>query len=458
MAASDTIAAMRQLLGAAATTEWIEQDTIQVRIARSLDFSVLRELSEAGVALTLPAALQTAFDRSVTAIGEVCRDDIIKLKFSLTLEGFVAARSLEDLLLLPEAFTREPAAYALFGNKTAGADLTITAHVKGEPLDAAPDAIVGYHEAINLWRLLEARADHSEEGTGALLFFGVRRTQIHCGFKLTELPPRGAIGEVEAFLQDRDRGATRLQIFQAELSDFLRDCHPRECFARLLQGCDRFARRLREGLAIYLSEHSPQKLADEAKASALTLSEKLEKVISGLETKSLTIPVALILAAKDVAPGSGFTPLNLAIVGASLLFAVTMTFVHLSQLSLLDGLRQTIAATRADYRRKGLEEKNPVLAVQFGGLETRCSRANAGSWVVCVASWMPLTLCLLALWLWKPAIKPESEAQTGTKAISVTTTSNTLPQIIPIKPPAPPSVSFTVPVQVDQESREPVLR
>ncbi|MFA6286107.1 MAG: hypothetical protein WC661_01885 [Opitutaceae bacterium] len=423
MAGSSTIAALRQLLTAAKTSNWQEHDTVEMVLSHPIGFSPLRELSEAGVTVTLPDALQVAFDRHTTDTGEVGIDEKIKLKFSLTLEGFVAAQSLEDLLRLPEACTREPAVYALFGNKTADADFTYTAHIKGASLDSATDAIAGYHQTIDLWCLLEQRSDHIEEGTGALLFFGVRRTEIQSGFKLVDLPPRDTVKEIEAFVADEDRRATRLQIFKAELSDFLRDCSPRESFTHLLLGCDRFARRLREGLAIYLSEHSPQKLADEAKASALTLSEKLEKVISGLETKSLTIPVALILAVKDVSPGTGFTVLNLAIAAAALLFAVTMTFVHISQLTLLDVLRDTTSATRADYRRKGLEEKNPVLAIQFGGLETRCSRARVGSWIVCITSWTPLLLCVLAVWFWKPPLEhapqsAETNRHTPTSAIA----------------------------------------
>lgn len=421
MAGSSTIAALRQLLTAAKTSNWLDHDTVEMVLGHSISFSPLRELSEAGVTVTLPDALQVAFDRNTTGVGEVDIDEKIKLKFSLTLEGFVAAQSLEHLLRLPEACMREPAAYALFGNKTADTDFTYTARIKGEPLDSATDTIAGYHQTIHLWQLLEQRSDHIEDSTGALLFFGVRRTEIQSGFELVDLPPRDTIKEIEAFVADEDRRATRLQIFKAELSDFLRDCSPRESFGHLLLGCDRFARRLREGLAIYLSEHSPQKLADDAKASALTLSEKLEKVISGLETKSLTIPVALILAVKDVAPGTGLTVLNLAIAAAALLFAVTMTFVHISQLALLDVLRDTTSATRADYRRKGLEDKNPVLAIQFGGLEARCARARVGSWIVCVTSWTPLLLCLLAMWFWKPTHEyaPQS-AETNHHAAALT--------------------------------------
>jgi hypothetical protein len=394
-----TIAALRQLLSAAATAEWIEHDTVSLSLASPLDFAPLRELSEAGVAVILSDALQASYDRYPTAFGNVGMGEVIRLKFPLTLEGFIATRSLEHLLSLPEACIREPAAYALFDNKALGAKLACTTHIKGADLTDANDSIVGYHQAINLWNLLEKLADHVEADTGSLLFFGVRRTEIRPGFTLSEFPPRDAIQKIEAFVSDSDRRETRLQIFQAALSDFLRDQLPQESFGYLLHGCDRFARRLREGLAIYLSEHSPQKLADEAKSAALSLSEKLEKVITGIETKSLTIPVALILAVKDVDHEAGLTPLNLAVIVASLLFAVTMILVHRSQLSLLGGLLETITITRDDYGRKGLETKNPILATHYGSLETRCYRARTGSWIVCFASWTPLLLSIFAMCL-----------------------------------------------------------
>jgi hypothetical protein len=180
-----------------------------------------------------------------------------------------------------------------------------------------------------LWNILQ---DHAEvEVENSLLFFGIRRTEIAPGFTLDDLKEEIAAEAVRTFIQDTEGKKTRQTIFSSVLSEFLRDQKPGNAFPYLLRNSDMFDRRLKEGLAIYLAEHSPEKLAEQAREEALGFSEKLEKIIGGLETKSLSIPAAVLLAVKEVGPGAGWTVINIIIAASAVTYGITMWAVDHSQ-------------------------------------------------------------------------------------------------------------------------------
>lgn len=393
MESKNVIAGLRQLWAASESRCWNGQTTLNVVLTRPVAFELLRDLSAADLIATCDdPAVQRALDTNRS--GEAAARANITLHVPRTVDRLVVAEDLKDLLSLPRAQTQEPAAYVLVATRSNGAFFE---HTCGDDLTAAPPDVRRYHDAIRLWRILEQRAQHHDSATGSLLFFGIRRTEVSPGFSIADLTDDVSTQQIEDFVNNEDGKATRAEIFASALSEFLRDHGAATCFTALLRGSSRFARRLNEGLAIYLAEHSPEKLAEEARTAGLGLSEKLEKIISGLETKSLSIPVALLLAVKDVEQGGGFTAINAVIVAAALTYGATMTLVDQSQRALLSLLKTTIAATEKDLMSKGLSETNPVLKTTYQTLKNRCAAATKGSLLMCFASWTPLVCVITAV-------------------------------------------------------------
>jgi len=164
-------------------------------------------------------------------------------------------------------------------------------------LSKAPPLVKRYHDALKLWQAFESQAEHAVQATHHLLFFGIRKTEIAPRFSIKDLEDADiALPEISEFITNTDRKETRKEIFHSVLSEFLQYQDVDRAFSYLLRQSTMFARKLKEGLAIYLSEHSPEKLAQEARAKYLELVDKLEKIISGMEAKSLTIPAAVLLA------------------------------------------------------------------------------------------------------------------------------------------------------------------
>ncbi|MGC4074917.1 MAG: hypothetical protein QM760_20945 [Nibricoccus sp.] len=446
MAAREVIDAFQSLWQAAASVTWVNHSELRINLAQSVDFSALRILEKGDLFPKFrESELQQRYDAETQGIAS---NTEISYTTPRTLDGIVVIESIGKLLGIEGAQTREPAAYILIGSREKNA---LFHHIRGESLSLATPLIQRYHDAVSLWQLLRAHAQHEEESTGSLLFFNLRRTEVQPGFDASDLEQDILVRDIDGFLSNSDRAETRTEIFASVLSEFLRDHKPAAAFRAILRDSVRFARRLKEGLAIYLSEHSPQKLAEEAKASAIGLSEKLEKLIGGLETKSLSIPVAVLLAVKDIAPGGGFTALNSIVAASALTYAITMTLVHQSQSALLGLLRCTIETTESDYKSKGLDANNPVLTSTYGALKSRTSGAQSGSYLMCVFSWAPLICVLGVMLLGTP--KPE----TFTKEATQSTPANTpkTPNQTPAQPAPMPAIRFNLPAPTNQPSGAP---
>lgn len=404
MSASETITALRQLWDSSSVPEWTGTDQLRLKVAvLPVPFALLRNLSVGDVHASLASdSLQLSLDSG--AEGQVPVGEQVRLRVPRILGHLVVASGLKDLLGIAGAQTSEPVAYVLCGKDAPDGWFS---HVSGGPLENPTQAIQQYHQAVRLWGVLTNQAQHTDMTTGALLFFGLRRTEIVPGFELDDLSDEIAIAEIERFVGDTDRQKTRAEIFSAVLSEFLRDQKSEAAFRWVLRGSKLFARRLKEGLAIYLAEHSPEKLAEKARDAALGLSEKLEKIISGLEAKSLSVPAAVLLAVKEVEQGAGWTLLNGIIVVSALSYAATMTLVHRSQVALLNQVSVNLQSTKKELTDKGLDAKNPVLTGAFASLETRCLGAWRGSWLMCIFSWVPIVCVLVSMWLGTP--KPSAQ-------------------------------------------------
>ncbi len=385
MALPETLSAIRELIQGSSSLEWQADDRLALTVIDgSIPFSLISRLESGEVYAEFESPeIQQQINSNQT--GFVPSNSRVTLRVPRAHGRLIVTSGLARLMAIPGYLTREPAGYVFCGH-----GISWFSHLQGEALTSASATVQHYHEAIRLWVILEARADHVGDDD-QLLYFGVsRRTEILPQFAIDDLPTEIASGEVAAFVENADGHETRIEIFKSVLSEFLRDQSSQNAFRWLLRGSQLFARRLKEGLAIYLAEHSPEKLAEEAKVAAMEFSEKLEKIIAALESKSLAIPAALLLAATQAKQGVGFSVLNTLIFISSATFGLTMTLVHWSQLALLRVLGETISVKRRELENKGLAVDNPLLSESFEGLRKRRAAAVCGSWAMFVFSLIPL--------------------------------------------------------------------
>jgi hypothetical protein len=400
---------LEEVLAACDTPRWsADSGTIELGVVRgTIPFSILRALQAFDIftsKLVHPSegTLQALYDGG--SDGALPTGSVFTLQLPRVIRRFVVAKNLADLLSLPSATWRVPQAYFLVNEEQTRTSFCFTDR---SILDSAPTLVKRYHTAVELWALLQSQADHTTE-TQSLMFFGIRRIEIEPNYGIADLEEDNvAIKEISDFVNELDRNETRKEIFRSVLSEFLRDQKSERAFAYLLRANQLFARRLSEGLAIYLSTNSPEKLTEKAVAKHFELAEKLEKVISGMEAKSLTIPAAVLLAVKEVKLGAGWVTLNTIIVVSAGLYFAAMTVAHLSQRAMLRLLKTTMEKSTKELRDQGLSDTNPVLAVSFKNLRDRRRNSTVGSWLMWIFSVGPLIAVIYAAFLAPVPTSPE---------------------------------------------------
>jgi hypothetical protein len=285
-----------------------------------------------------------------------------------------------SLIEVPKARRQVPAAYVVWHQGKP------VFHVNGESTQDLPEPLPSYHQAVDLWNLLKGFCHHPDKTTDSLWFFGIRKTEITPHFTITDLQPPLDIKAVSAFMEPSDARETRKDILVSRVTQHLKDMTPEKRFSFLLSSIEVFARGLNEAMNIYLCEHSPEKLADEAAKYAMDFTEKVEKIVSALEAKSLAIPAAIWLAYKDIQANDSLG--NFMIILASLLFALFMGWIWQTQSTLLDILHDSMKQKKQEFQDKGLDKSNPLLAVTFTKLIDRASTSER------YAGWMAIFACI----------------------------------------------------------------
>ncbi len=404
---------LKEVFEACGPPDWSDRrDVVHLTLTNApIQFQTLRSLEDCevfpeGITDQTGISTQTAYDGG--SPGKLVPGSSFTLRLPRIVGRCVVAVNLADLLSLPSATWQAPMAYFLVEEEVSKQSFCFHGI---DSLNVAPTSVRRYHEALKLWVLLLEKADHITE-TKSLLFLGVRRIEVKPVFGPENLIEDIALNEISDFIQNSDQPETRVEIFQSVLSEFLRDQKSERAFGYLLLASGLFARRLKEGLAIYLAAHSPERLAEEARLKHLELTEKLERIINGIEGKSLTIPAAVLLAIKEVQFGEGWTTLNSIILSSAVLYLIAMSVSHFGQRATLKLMGSTIVETTKDLRKKGLNDSNPVLGESFSSLERRRKYSAIGSWAMWAFSWEPIIAVCFATFV------AESPSKHGAKTFS----------------------------------------
>lgn len=415
------------MLDSCSSPNWEANDRIRLTVKdSSVSFVDLRALTGYDVFTSLISDPTRQSQFSSNLPGDLPPGVAFTLTLPRTIRKTVVARNLNDLISIDSATRQTPPAYFLVEEEETKAPFCFDGD-----LTAAPNKVKKYHQAIELWGLVKDKAEHTT-ATGSVLFFGAKRLELMPAFTLNDLtgdikvdaikqfqsssirpeilqPFRTGldalsgddIAELKQFLE-KQSSDIRTEIFRSVLSEFLRDQRREDAFACLLRSSGLFAQRLNEAWKIYISTFSPNALNEQAVAKHLELTEKLEKIIGGMEVKSLTIPAAVLLAVKEVQFGGSWTTLNTIILAASALYLLAMIVAHFSQRSTLKLLKTTIAKTKTDLKTQGLAESNAVLKDSFANLEKRRRNSAVGSWAMFGFSFVPLVAVIYAAFFAAP--------------------------------------------------------
>lgn len=394
------LSSLQQVLADCEIVDWLTLDSLRLKVTKNaVQFDVLRGLDKLAV---------YTHDISDSKLNEDFKNDVegafvpgteFTLRLPRVVDDAVVAKDLRDLLTIDSTTWKLPKQYLLVSEGPTAS----FCFIDDSSLVNAPPSVRNYHASLRLWALLKEQADH-ETDIHDLMFFRFRRMQISPGFGPDDLHDviQEQLKTIADFVGNADQRVTRSEIFRSVLSDFLRDQPAERAFAYLLVACDRFVLRLLEGLAIYLADNSPEKLAEQAVAKHFELAEKLEKVIGGMEAKSLTIPVAVLFAVKEMKAGEGWATLNAIILLSTLLYLVAMAISYFSQKEMLELLKKTIAKAKRELMAQGLSEDNPVLADNFKNLENRLSNTSRASLIMGFLSAGPLIAAVYAAFLVAP--------------------------------------------------------
>lgn len=422
-----TLCLLKRVLDSCSPPNWENNDRIRLTVeGSSVSFADLRVLAGYDVYTShiSDPARQSQFSSNLP--GDLPPGVAFTLTLPRTIRKTVVARNLNDLISIDSATRQTPPAYFLVEEEETKAPFCFTGDVT-----AAPNKVKKYHQAIELWELVKDKAEHTTP-TGSVLFFGVERMEILPAFALGDLasdievdavkrfqsariPPEilqtlrsgldaltgDDVDELKQFLE-KQSSDIRTDIFRSVLSEFLRDQRREDAFACLLRSSGKFVQRLNEAWKIYISTFSPEKLNEQALAKHLELTEKLEKIIGGMEVKGLTIPAAILLAVKEVQFGAHWTTLNTMILVASVVYVLAMIVAYFGQRSTLNLLTTTIDETKRDLRTQGLDENNKVLKNSFGNLESRTSIIGYVSMALVIFSSIPLIAVIYAVFCAAP--------------------------------------------------------
>ena len=411
MTTRDTFDLLRSILRECEFGSWLSSSVIHIQTLNgTLSFKLFRKLREEGiVASFLDQSLNSRFDSE--ADGDIPEGTEIDLQVPRAAQSLVVCRSLADLLSIEGSVEEIPEAFILIDS-----GLESVYFCKGEDAEELPSLIESYIYAVKLWAIFCKEAHHVDRLSRDLLYFSTRRTQIAPGFTVTDLQSLTSIDPIKNFLRNEENSETRKEIFSAVISDYLCDHEREDSFAVILRSVKIIGKRLREGLAIYLAANSPAKLAATARSEYLVLSEKLDKIISSIEVKSLAIPAGLLLCAKEAEKGAFVSALNFVLFTSVGVFIHLMYKVAATQNNVLDGLQSIIGLTHDEFKNKGLDEANTALVVNFSTLSQRISSARVLLEISKRGSWAPLIGLIIVAFFGHP---PAHVTATGASPITV---------------------------------------
>jgi hypothetical protein len=424
---TDTLCSLGLVLDACRQPAWsLERNQITLVVEKEVSLTALRNLEQFRIRPTFPdPQLQKNFDNEDEAKLDPGQTFILELP--RILGENVVVETLSDLLAVDSATIQVPPAYFLIKEEESGEPFCYTGE---SSLETAPSRVVRYHQAIEFWNLIKRHVDTEKNDT--LFLFGLERTEIKPGFLISDLASEIALDQVSRFVIDSEKSElpkpdsaksdsekpdsetpnskepdsekyrVRRQIFRSVLSEFLDKQSSENAFAYLLRESTLFAQRLNEGWNVYIFSLSPKKLNQEAITKHLKLTEQLEKIIGGMEAKSLTIPAAVLFAVKEVQFSARWTTLNTIILTASVLYLLAMTVAHISQRSTLKLVKRTITKTIGDLKDQGLDGENVVLTDSFVNLESRRRNSAYGSWAMFIFSFVPLIAVIYAAFFASP--------------------------------------------------------
>lgn len=275
----------------------------------------------------------------------------------------IVATDLDNLLVAPKAWVREPARYFVISEK----------FCKFDP--AVPDSIDRYRNLLKLIVLLKQAAAYLDEETSELIFIHDGKYELPIKFASIDLQrmDMGCITRLlESFGNDTHRDQ-KLAILAKSVQSVCNAAKPKERFALLVEHLPELLKSFSEGYRLFVADFSYDKIVNQLEVAKLEEIGKIHKTFADIQNQILGIPVATIVVATQMKSansiGSEFW-INTAVFVGCWIFAILSIFVLRNQL-------HTLTAIGDEIERKKQQMLNDYKTVEdlitksFPFLETR---------------------------------------------------------------------------------------
>lgn len=217
-----------------------------------------------------------------------------------------------------------------------------------------PEIISKYEQAISLSHLLGIVSDHSEQTSlgREFIIFSKEKIEVPIVFESKDLSSLYGLDALANQVECGVQGDQRKVILKNVLVEVLVNIDKKDRFRYLLKNFKNFKRKCDDNYALYISGFSFEKLKEDVEEKKLEYISKLNSVISDIQNKILTIPLALILIGGQLKKTDSFNIQNAMIVMGSWVFSILMTILILNQERTLYYLRKDAKAVEARFQNK----------------------------------------------------------------------------------------------------------
>lgn len=290
---------------------------------------------------------------------------------------------LDDLLKEGEACIREPSEFLLL--KIDQSEPSFFCSLSSEP---PPKSIESYRAAQFLFQKVELMASHELSTTmpKSFVLFDTYDLVLKPSYKHSDLNSEFPMEDLKSFFGRSDQQPLRKEVFIGTLCDFLKDIPPGQMAGRLLKdhSGDQFVKRLNSNFKLCQKDLRVDERLKGLRSELSDLSERVAKIVLGLEAKALAIPGAIIVSAKVIGVDGGWSLANSAVFVGLVLLSLVTSAAFFAQKSISSALLEDIE----DLKKRAIEEaSSSSMEKRLKSLKNRIEFAKYVKLLVVILSW-----------------------------------------------------------------------
>ena len=259
--------------------------------------------------------------------------------------------------------------------------------------------IDNYEDTVSLIGLLSSLAafEDSRSEPKTLYFFQDSKIKVPVKYEGADISELADLDQLKAELNREDEKDTREEVFVNHLVDELRGVAVEKRFRHILQEFDSICHQYRQGHQRYLQNFSYEKLKSSFIKDRASYLERLNRVVTEVQNKLITIPLGLLLVGGQLNAKDPYSGVNFVIAFGAIVLTVMMHLLINNQKNLLGDIKEEIQRLDEEYQER--ETDRPKLVQEgFESLKSMRKRQAAVLDLLSGFVWMFLATTLV-LWL-----------------------------------------------------------